>query len=310
MISSVCFYDNGAMAVAGLINGLVFLYDANNKMKYYTQILCRNRSGKHKHGCKVSSVLFLSNASPQLGGGAIASARSEVYQLLVSTNDSRIRLFRLNDFSLRSKFKGHSTETNLPIRPAMSECGEYVLSGSDQGEVFIWQKSLGRRKIRTTDAYNQTGEHEAYISNLRTGLSILRNSAFESFDNNVELSPDGRTVVSSKADMVEANPTICVSFGTTNMIKTIMSEDTIRKLYAENFLINRFAPEENFGETKLGDGMAGGGYRHSDAAGSKDASLPGTLSESTVNKFTVELARKVIITADYNGVIRVFVKGF
>ncbi|CAM9197850.1 unnamed protein product, partial [Ectocarpus fasciculatus] len=139
MISSVCFYDNGAMAVAGLINGLVFLYDANNKMKYYTQILCRNRSGKHKHGCKVSSVLFLSNASPQLGGGAIASARSEVYQLLVSTNDSRIRLFRLNDFSLRSKFKGHSTETNLPIRPAMSECGEYVLSGSDQGEVFIWQ---------------------------------------------------------------------------------------------------------------------------------------------------------------------------
>ena len=302
MISSVCYYDNGAMAVAGLINGLVFLFDANNKMKYYTQILCRNRSGKHKHGCKVSSVSFLSNdASPPIAGSSSVSVRSEVYQLLVSTNDSRIRLFRLNDFSLRSKFKGHSTQTNLPIRPAVSECGEYVLSGSDQGDVFIWQKSLGRRKIRTTDAYNQTGEHEAYISNLRTGLSILRNSAYESFDNNVEFSPDGTTVVSNKADLVGPNPTICVSFGTTKLIRTIMSEDTIRKVYAENFLINRFTPEEMSSETKMGDVVS---------AGSKDAALPSAVSDSTVNKYIVELARNVIITADYNGIIRVFVKGF
>lgn len=310
MISSVCYYSNGSMAVAGLINGVVFLFDASNKMKYYTQILCRNRSGKYRQGCKISGVQHipsdsLVNISAHAGGNTntnstTQSNRIEHAQLLVSSNDSRIRMFRLNDFSLRSKFKGHSTSTNLPIRASISECGAFIISGSEQGTVYIWQKSYGRRKVKSTDAYTNGGDGAAYMTNLRSGLNILRNSECESFDNNVELSPHGHAQAVGAESARTFNPTLCTCFGTSNLVKNVLPESKICELLAESRL----------GFSAVSSTVSGDFSASIDIISGPASKTLLVGDQPSNSKFINKLAHNIIITADYNGAVRVFVKGF
>jgi hypothetical protein len=320
------------MAVAGLINGVVFLFDASNKMKYFTQLSCRNRSGKYKNGSKVTGVQFImddasvpcvgvstaSEGYSSHGGGGTAhqGKRLDNFQLLVSTNDSRIRLFRLSDFSLRSKFKGHSTSSNFPIRASVSDCGTYVISGSEQGEIFIWRKSVGRRKVRSTDAYNQSGDNEAYITNLRSGLSTLRNSAFESFDNDVDISAGSTVHVSRAESASKSNPALRTCFGSAALLRHALPADVLCRLYFDrhgrgsedaprpsNVEHDSKIDSHDFCRSSSNTDGTGGEYRH-------ESLQCDDLSEHQMNSFALELSHNIVITADYNGVIRVFTKGF
>ena len=54
------------------------------------QVECRNRKGSMKRGRKVTGLEFGNNGS----------------QLLVTTNDSRLRLISMDDFSMSFKYKG------------------------------------------------------------------------------------------------------------------------------------------------------------------------------------------------------------
>ena len=63
------------------------------------------------------------------GGGA---------ELLVSTNDSRMRLYNMDDYSQICKFKGLVNE-NMQIQASFSQDGERIISGSDNGQVYIWE---------------------------------------------------------------------------------------------------------------------------------------------------------------------------
>lgn len=74
-------------------------------MCVYVQIECKNRKGRLKNGRKVTGVVFLSGGS----------------EVLVTTNDSRMRLFSLDDFSMPYKYKG-LVNNNMQIK---ASC-EYV----------------------------------------------------------------------------------------------------------------------------------------------------------------------------------------
>jgi WD40 repeat protein len=56
---------------------------------------------------------------------------------LISTNDSRIRLYTLRDKSVICKFIGHQNDTSQ-IKGSLSDDGEYVISGSEDNRTFIW----------------------------------------------------------------------------------------------------------------------------------------------------------------------------
>lgn len=58
-------------------------------------------------------------------------------QLLVTTNDSRIRLCQLDDYSLVNKYKGIKNKS-MQIKASLSECGKWVICGSENGTVNIW----------------------------------------------------------------------------------------------------------------------------------------------------------------------------
>jgi WD40 repeat protein len=121
IITAATFSPNGKMAVAGLFNGQCVFY-LTEGLRYFTQVDCRNRSGKFKKGKKVTGLKF----SP------------DRKRILITTNDSRIRLYDIYDYSCVAKFKGLQNE-ELQIRASFSDDGETVICGSEDGDVLLWR---------------------------------------------------------------------------------------------------------------------------------------------------------------------------
>ena len=147
IVTAVCYSPDGLYVVAGLIDGQVFIYESTD-LKYYTQIACirKNKKLKSSHDKrKVTGVSFIyseknttSNNNPIRKKTVLTK---DNYKLLVTTNDSRIRIFSMTDFTLIIKLKGHLNRSRQ-IKGTSSSDGNNVICGSDTGEVFIWKVCL------------------------------------------------------------------------------------------------------------------------------------------------------------------------
>jgi WD40 repeat protein len=152
IITAAAFRPDGDLICVGLIDG-VCLFLHYDGLKFYTQIECRNKRGKHRKGCKVTGLQW--------------SSRNDG-TLLVSTNDSRARLWRSRDFSQIMKYKGNLNET-MQIHSSFSPDGGMIVSGSEDGRVVLW---------RTDHDWYQPGKSTARM----TGYSREKNNSYESFD--------------------------------------------------------------------------------------------------------------------------------
>jgi len=168
------------MVLCGLIHGKVFFYDLVDfdQLKYKTQMDCRNSSGKYRRGTKVTGLCFLPKRLPSKNTSYMdseidedsSSAINKAYaqnSLLVSTNDSRIRLCHLDDYSMITKYKGLRNKS-MQIKATFSLDGKYLVSGSEVGDVVVW--STKRRSVSIM----------AYFRKL--GQGSKSNGGFESFD--------------------------------------------------------------------------------------------------------------------------------
>jgi hypothetical protein len=122
IITAAAFSPSGNMAVAGLYNASVVFYQTDG-LKYFTQVDAKNRKGRNAKGKKVTGMQF----SPGDGGRT----------LLVTTNDSRIRLYDMTDYSMIAKFKG-SENDELQIRAWFSPDGKQVICGGENQHVVVW----------------------------------------------------------------------------------------------------------------------------------------------------------------------------
>mmetsp|Transcript_26532 Transcript_26532/g.32105 ORF Transcript_26532/g.32105 Transcript_26532/m.32105 type:complete len:561 (+) Transcript_26532:71-1753(+) len=67
-------------------------------------------------------------------------------KMLVTTNDSRLRLYGLNDYCMVRKFKGLDN-SSMQISAHFSESGKYIICGSEDGNVYIWDTHSKGRSI-------------------------------------------------------------------------------------------------------------------------------------------------------------------
>jgi hypothetical protein len=324
------------MVAAGLLHGKVFLYKSEG-MKYYTQLECRNHSGKHRAGCRVSSVEFIASSSvvgvaggagsrmstgdaraelapPLSPGGAVDATEGQQQQvvgnrttmfndgsdLLVGTNDSRIRLFKLGDFSLRCKFKGHSV-LSLPIRAACSEDGDLVISGSETGSVYIWSKNaVTMDPVGKAEGFVQpTSSASGSAASRSSGTT--RNSAYESFENNtwgttdiqsMQNSPISHQKVSSKllSERFQLSvPVLTASFGSCTLLENIYSPAQIERMIQ---LVS--SPRNSSPGSKGAADQSSSNFDHPD--------------DITIRMFLRDASRRFVVTADYNGIVRVFIR--
>lgn len=121
LITAANFCQNGKFAVVGSYDGRCIFYNTD-QLKYHTQIHVRSTRGKNSTGQKISGI------EPMPGEDKI----------LVTSNDSRIRLYDLCDLSLSCKYKGY-VNASSQIKASFSHDGKYIVSGSENRDIYVWK---------------------------------------------------------------------------------------------------------------------------------------------------------------------------
>jgi len=150
LITAANFCQNGKFAVVGTYDGRCIFY-STDQLKYHTTIHVRSARGKNSRGRKVTGI------EPMPGEDKI----------LVTSTDSRIRLYDLRDLSLICKYRGY-TNLSSQIRACFSPDGRYICAGSENHCVFLWSSvhippSLTVRKDRN-NYYEAIKAHNAAVT--------------------------------------------------------------------------------------------------------------------------------------------------
>jgi len=129
VITAVSFTPDGKTALAGTISGVCHTFEVPG-LKPVNQLLVRSSHGKNARGSKICSIQSISFSGSQ-------DSSSSNTKLLMSSADSRIRLYNFRSQLLDSKFKGHEAE-ELSIRASATDDRRYVVSGSEDRGAYIW----------------------------------------------------------------------------------------------------------------------------------------------------------------------------
>ncbi|KAK9369665.1 WD40-repeat-containing domain protein [Lipomyces kononenkoae] len=126
-ITAVSFTSDGQTAIAGCFTGLCFFYETEG-LRYRTRMHVRSSRGRNSNGAKITGIELLRKSPYSVSSDA---------RLLITSNDSRVRLYNLRDKSLEAKLKGNEN-TFSQIKATSSEDGHYVICGSEDNKVYIW----------------------------------------------------------------------------------------------------------------------------------------------------------------------------
>lgn len=137
LITAVAFSPDGKTAIAGVLSGLCLFYDTEG-LKYHTQIHVRSSRGKNAKGSKITGIRTITFPPDDPNGET---------KVLITSNDSRIRMYNLRDKSLEMKFRGHEN-TSSQINASFSDGAMFVICGSEDQKAYIWSTA-------TTDADNK-----------------------------------------------------------------------------------------------------------------------------------------------------------
>ena len=128
-ITVVSFFPDGNQIAVGTNNGKINIYDFfNQKIRYNFYFTCRNMVGKNSFGKKITSINFINKS-----------------QAIITTNDSSIRLFSMNDGKNLSKYKGYINEKSM-IRASVDLNNDIILSGSENGSCYAWHLKNEEKK--------------------------------------------------------------------------------------------------------------------------------------------------------------------
>lgn len=196
MITSVAFTPDGKTCIAGTLSGLCMFYETEG-LKYQTQIHVKSTRGQNAKGSKITGIQA-THWPPGSNSGEV--------KLLISSNDSRVRLYNLRDKSLEMKFRGHENNCSQ-IRAAFADDSGYIICGSEDRKAYIWSTSApegekrNQRPVEMFEAHNSITTC-AIIAPLKT-RQLLSSSEDPIFDlcnpPPVTLVSRAESVISSRA---------------------------------------------------------------------------------------------------------------
>ncbi|GAA5871441.1 hypothetical protein JCM3774_005601 [Rhodotorula dairenensis] len=148
LITSVAFTRDGKFAIAGSFVGVCIFLEVEN-FRFHSMFAAKSTRGKNVKGKKVTSLCPF--PLPSTTGD----------RLLVTTNDSRMRLYHASDKIVEAKYAGHEN-TSSQIRATFSDDGRWIISGSEDRHVYIWDSGIGptsgggfrlKRKVKDGSGY-------------------------------------------------------------------------------------------------------------------------------------------------------------
>lgn len=128
MITAVAFTPDGAHAIAGCLNGLCMIFDTDG-LRLHSQLHVRSARGRNSKGSKITGIDTAIQPPGSTASGAL--------KLLITSNDSRIRLYNFRYRTLEAKFRGNENHSSQ-IRATFSSDGRFIICGSEDHRVYIW----------------------------------------------------------------------------------------------------------------------------------------------------------------------------
>ncbi|PYH90439.1 WD repeat protein [Aspergillus ellipticus CBS 707.79] len=145
LITAVAFTPDGRHSIAGTLNGLCNIYETDG-LKAVGQIHVRSARGRNAKGSKITGIDTMSVPPGEPSG--------EV-KLLITSNDSRIRLYNFRDRTLEAKFRGNEN-TCSQIRASFCTDGKHIICGSEDRRTYLWptgppEKDADKRAVEIFD---------------------------------------------------------------------------------------------------------------------------------------------------------------
>ncbi|KAH8739984.1 hypothetical protein FG386_001097 [Cryptosporidium ryanae] len=177
LLTALSISPNGKYLACGFKDGGVAFYDSRT-LKYRCDVDCRNRRGKSAKGRKVSGI----------------SWKEDNKSVLVTTNDSRIRLFNFRDLSTFIKFKGHINKEIL-LSAQISNDEKFIVCGSENGYICFWNLQDENRNSYLNYSFSKYSNYDSCDKN-----SINNNQfVFMQDKSNIRRGPTKQCVDSFKA---------------------------------------------------------------------------------------------------------------
>lgn len=135
MVTAVAFTPDGKHSIAGCLNGLCIIYETDG-LKSNSQLHVRSARGKNAKGSKIAGIDTIVQPPNDPHG--------EV-KLLITSNDSRVRLYNFRDRTLDAKFRGNENACSQ-IHASFSDDGKHVICGSEDRRAYIWNTGPGDKE--------------------------------------------------------------------------------------------------------------------------------------------------------------------
>lgn len=148
MVTAVAFTPDGRYAIAGCLNGLCIIYETDG-LRPIEQIHVRSARGRNAKGSKITGIDTITLPVDDPNGHT---------KLLITSNDSRIRLYNFRDRTLEAKFRGNEN-TCSQIRATFCDDGHHVICGSEDRKTYIWptgsiEKDTDKRAVEVFETHS------------------------------------------------------------------------------------------------------------------------------------------------------------
>ncbi|XP_033122161.1 WD repeat-containing protein 44-like [Anneissia japonica] len=151
LITAANFIQNGRFSVVGTYDGRCIFYDTEH-LKYYCQVHVRSTRGRNAKGRKITGIEPLPGED----------------KILVTSNDSRLRVYDLRDLSISCKYRGCSNYSSQ-IKASFSHNRKYIVCGSEDFNVYFWKTNYDFGKFSSVrrdrnDYWEAIKAHNAVVT--------------------------------------------------------------------------------------------------------------------------------------------------
>ncbi|TWU76127.1 hypothetical protein ED733_007912 [Metarhizium rileyi] len=152
-ITAAAFSPDGKMAMCGLLSGLCLFFETEG-LKLQSQIHVRSSRGKNAKGSKITGIRTA--LLPTENG------KKEV-KVLISSNDSRLRIYNMRTKMLEVKFRGLENQSSQ-IHACFSDDGAYIISGSEDRRAYIWSANNTDNDLKDKQPYECFDAHPEVVT--------------------------------------------------------------------------------------------------------------------------------------------------